>query len=417
MQWVLIGYLFLFIHRPFEVWPALGEIHLERLYMVGALMLACAWPGKRWLPNAQQFAYLAFVLAVLLAWVVSPWSDAGQHAVEDYLKLVVFYVLVVTFVHDEKSLRRLVLAFLAVMALYMLHSLREYVGGRYTYRMGISRMLGVDSTLGDPNSFGASIIFALPFVTPFWRESPSKPLRAFLAGYVLLSVVCVLLTGSRSSLLGLVIWTGVEVLRTKQRWRWAGLAAVAAPLAFLLLPESLQTRFETIVNPEVGPENAQVSGQGRIEGFYKGLDLWADNPLTGCGPGVWRQATRSKLESHNLCGQLLGELGSAGALAFAAILFCCWRNWRRIRRTYRDHPEWRRDFLHHLTGAVGLGIALMLFEGLFGHNLFRHNWLWYGGFLVIADYCVRQRLGAAMAAAPSWDWGSAPRPRFAGVRA
>src|SRR5437763_7468355 len=121
MQWVLIGYLFLFIHRPFEVWPALGEIHLERLYMAGALLLACAWPGKRWLPNAQQFAYLAFVLAVLLAWVASPFSDSGQHVVEDYLKLVVFYALVVTFVHDEKSLRRLVLAFMAVMALYMLH--------------------------------------------------------------------------------------------------------------------------------------------------------------------------------------------------------------------------------------------------------------------------------------------------------
>src|SRR5262245_34369667 len=205
MQWVLFGYLFLFIHRPFEVWPALGDIHVERLYMGGVLMLACVWPGKRWLPNAQHFAYLAFVLAVLLCWVASPWSDAGSQRVEDYLKLVVFYALVVTFIHDERSLRRLVLAFLAVMFLYMLHSLREYIGGRYTYRMGISRMIGVDSTAGDPNSFGASIVFALPCVTVFWRDSPKRWLRAFLIGYVLLSLVCILLTGSRSSLLGFVL--------------------------------------------------------------------------------------------------------------------------------------------------------------------------------------------------------------------
>ena len=57
MQWILIGYLFLFIHRPFEFWPALGDIHLERLYMAGALLAAAVWPGKRWLPNRQHLAY------------------------------------------------------------------------------------------------------------------------------------------------------------------------------------------------------------------------------------------------------------------------------------------------------------------------------------------------------------------------
>src|SRR5207253_6282664 len=110
------------------------------------------WPGKRWLPNRQHLAYLAFIAAVLFAWLLSPWAETGQIAVENYLKLVVFYLLIVTFVHDEASLRRLVVAFLAVMAVYMLHSFREYLGGRYTYRMGIARMIAVDTTLGDPNS-------------------------------------------------------------------------------------------------------------------------------------------------------------------------------------------------------------------------------------------------------------------------
>jgi O-Antigen ligase len=405
MQWVIIGYLFLFIHRPFEVWPALGEIHLERLYMLGALLAAAAWPGKRWLSNAQHFAYLAFILVVLFAWVASPWMDIGQLAVENYLKLVVFYLLIVTFVHDEAALRRLVLAFLAVMAVYMLHSFREYLGGRYTFRMGIARLIGVDTTLGDPNSFGASIVFALPFVVPFWRDRPSLLVRAFLINYVLLSMGCVLLTGSRSSLLGLCIWAAVEIARTQQRWRWAALALFAAPTAFLVLPESLQNRFETIVFPEVGPASAQESSQGRIQGIFMGLEQWAASPLSGCGPGAWKPATHSPIESHNLYGQLVGELGTAGLLAFLAVLACCWRNWRRLRRAYHDRPEWPKDFLFNLSGAVGLGLLLMLFEGNFGHNLYRHNWLWYGGFLVIADYCVRQRVAGAAepAADPNWS--------------
>ena len=88
--------------------------------------------------------------------------------------------------------------------------------------------------------------------------------------------------------------------------------AAAAPLAFVALPESLQTRFETIINPEVGPKNAQESGEGRLLGLTTGFSLWAANPLNGIGPGAWRPATGSKIESHNLYGQLIGELGTLG---------------------------------------------------------------------------------------------------------
>ena len=37
--------------------------------------------------------------------------------------------------------------------------------------------------------------------------------------------------------------------------------------------------------------------------------------------------------------------------------------------------------------AVAMSIFLLLFKGNFGHNLFRHNWLWFGGFLILATLC------------------------------
>jgi O-antigen ligase len=392
MLWLLIGYMFLFIHRPFEIWPVLADIRLERIYILAVVLLVAVSPGKRWLANRQHGAYLAFAAAVLFCWVASPWADAGEVTVENYFKLLVFYVLIMLMVHDERTLKRLLLAFLVVMAVYMLHSLREYRNGRHTYRMGIPRMIGVDKSLGDPNSFGASLVYALPFVTPFWMSNPSRRLRWFLAGYVALSFVCIGLTGSRSSLLGLLLWALLTIFWTRWRWRILLLACMIAPLLWAALPPALQNRFETIIHPEVGPANAIVSGQDRLEGLRIGLNLWASNPVTGCGPGAWKAASRRDLESHNLYGQLLGEMGTVGAVAFGLILLGFWANLRAIRRTYRQHPEWDRDFLFHLTRAIGLAVLLMLFEGNFGHNLFRFNWLWYGGFLIIARWCVQQRV-------------------------
>jgi O-antigen ligase len=407
MVWALIGYMFLFIDRPFEAYPVLGDFRLERCYMLLTLALFVAHPRKRWIPNPLHTAYACLALSVLLAWAASPWSDKGQPVVEDWFKIVVFYVLLVSVVHDEKTLRQVVLAFLVVMAAYMLHSLREYAGGRHVYRMGIARLVGVDTTQGDPNSFGASVVFALPFVVPFWRDRPTKLMKAFLVGYVLMSILCVGLTGSRSSLIGLVAAGLLMCWQSRYRWRWLVGAAVIAPLMFLALPDFLQERFETLVNPEAGPKVAYDSGYSRLEGLIVGFQLWTDNPITGVGPGVWRPATGRMLESHNLYGQIMGELGTLGVAAFAAVLACVWLNGRAVARVYRRHPEWGRDWLRDVVTAVQLGVLLMLLEGNFGHNLFRHNWLWYGGFLIVARYCVRRRTAGA---AP--EPVRAPRPAF-----
>ncbi len=391
MRWVLIGYMFLFIHRPFEVWPILGELHLERIYMIGALLALAAHGGKKWVPNGQHFAFLAFAVAVVACWVASPWFDKGEETVENYFKVLAFYLMVVLVVHDEGGLRHLLLGFLAVMAVYMLHSLREYIGGRHVYRMSIKRLIGVDESMGDPNSFGATIVYALPFVVPFWLSRPSWYMRCFLIGYVTLSVVCIGLTGSRGSLITLIVCAAVIILRSRWRVPLLILAMLAAPALWAALPPSLQNRFETIIHPEVGPKNAIASGEGRLIGLETGLELFAKNPLTGIGPGAWRPATGSPIESHNLYGQVLGEMGGLGGVTFAVIVIGLWINVRAVRKAYRRHPEWERDFVYHVAGAVSLVVFLLLFEGNFGHNLFRYGWLWYGGFLVIARHCVRQR--------------------------
>lgn len=405
MHWLLIGYMFLFIHRPFEVWPWLGDLRIERIYMGVILAFWLVLAPKRFLPNFQHFAYAGLATAVVAAWALSPWSDYGQPGVEDWLKILVFYMLMVTTVFDERGLKRIVVGFMLVMAVYLLHSLREYLGGRHTYRMGIARMIGVDSTMGDPNSFGASIVFSLPFIAALWRaEIAGRFGKLFLLGYFALAVVCILLTGSRSSLLGLLVWSGLMAVRSGRRWwLWALILLTLAPGAYFVLPESLQNRFETIVNPDAGPKSAQESGQGRIEGLYTGLTLWGRSPLSGVGPGAWRPATGSSIESHNLYGQLLGETGLLGLIGFSLVLIGFWMNLRRMSRIRKMVPEWSNDLIFQTASAVSMGVGLLLFMGMFGHNLFRYSWLWYGGFLVIARYCADRRLRQLQQAEAEWD--------------
>lgn len=407
MLYILIGYMFLFIHRPFEVWPWLGEYHVERVYIIVAAAYWLLYPGKTLQPTRLDFGILGFCAAVLFAFMLSPWGDKGQQVVEDFFKIVVFYGLVTTALSRPEQLRKITLAFLLIMSLYMLHSLWEYRNGRHVFRMGIPRLIGVDTTLGDPNSFGASIVYALPFARLFWQTNTRGWLRWFLIGYVGLSAVCIGLTGSRSSLLGLIVWTGIVILQTHHRVRYLVLAGALAMAGFVALPGDLQTRFETMIDPSVGPESARVSGQGRLDGWVKGFELLERFPLSGCGPGVWRPATGSTIESHSLYGQLMGELGLVGITAFGILLILFIMQLAAVRRRARaiENPDGR--FIFHLTGALGTGVFLLLLEGLFGHNLLRFNWLWYAAFLVIAGKALRavpQFSSQVIVPRPRWQW-------------
>ena len=200
MIWLLGGYMWLFIHRPFEVWPALGTLQIERLYMLLMILVWLVTPGKDWVPNRIYATLACFAVVLTAAWVTSPYLDLPEcsNVVENYFKVAIFCVLVVTTVRDERGLRRLLLLYLLAVGLYISHSLWEYRNGRIQWRMGISRMIGVDTTFGDPNAFASTLLYVLPLTLPFWAERPGKGVRLLLIGFTGMACGCILLTGSRA---------------------------------------------------------------------------------------------------------------------------------------------------------------------------------------------------------------------------
>src|SRR5262249_408973 len=149
-------------------------------------------------------------------------------------------------------------------------------------------------------------------------------------------MLCIALTGSRGGFLGLLLCGLIHGVIARRWWKHAATGLILVPLLWLILPTYLRHRFETIIWPEVGPQNAQLSAEGRFQRFFIVLDLWRDNPVTGCGPGLWKVASGEELESHNLYGQVLGEMGTLGAITFGATLVAAWANMRKINAMYRS---------------------------------------------------------------------------------
>jgi O-antigen ligase len=382
----------MFIHRPFEVWPALGELHIERAYMLVTLVFWALFAAKGWVSNRLNPAFLAFIMAMIVAWLASPYPEEGREAVENYIKTAVFYVLVLSTVRDERQLRWLILMFLVAMGLYMAHSLREFFNGRYEYRMGIVRMMGVDSTYSNPNSFAASILCALPLTFPFWAQARSLRQRFLLASYTALTVLCIVLTGSRGNLVGLLCLAAVAMISSQRRVRMLVLLAVVLPAGWFALPVSLQHRFLTLIDPSYGPKNAQESAEFRSQALTQGVKLWGRSPVTGFGPFSFGKAAGHGYQAHNLYAQAISEVGSLGTLAFAAIVWGFAANAAEMRRLCRWIGPGEDDFPCRVSRAISISVILLLVLGFSGHNLYRYNWMWFGAFQAVALHCQRERV-------------------------
>jgi O-antigen ligase len=403
MIWLLGGYMWLFIHRPFEVWPALGTLQIERIYMIGTLLAWLCSP-KGWVANRIHGVTAFFSIVLLLTWVFSPYMDqllcAGT--VEDYFKVLVFYVLVLTTVRDERSLKLLITLYLGAVGVYMAHSFWEFLGGRYEYRMGIRRMNGVDTSFGDPNAFASSLLYTVPLALALWTTRPGKALRLLLGGHLLGACLCITLTGSRTGLIGLCFCGFLLLLLSVRRKALVlilcGISGVAAlGLAAVALPAELQNRYLTILDSSYGPKNAAESANSRFQFFLDGCRAWQSSPVIGHGPRSFDFITGNKLGSHNLYGQVLCEMGTLGALALAAFVVCFVLNWLDVHRYYQGRPEQPHDFVYYLSRNLAVLLVLMLLTGWSGHTLYRYNWRWFAAFQAIAVHCIRKRQQAEAA--------------------
>ncbi len=391
--WLLVGYMWLFVHRPFEIWPVLATFRIERVYMIVTilcwLMSAPRFPP----PNRLHLRFVLFVLVMVASWMMSPFAGAGDATVENYLKYAVFYVLLVTSVRTERDLRTLVAGYVAVMTLLMAHSLREYYCGRTHYAQGIVRLWPVGESY-DFNDLAGLIVCSLPFVWVLWRQWKSRSKRLLMLGYFGLAGYCIMLTGSRMGACGLVAASMLACLGSPKRWRLLAIYPVVAATVWMILPQDRKDRYLTLVDPSAGRSDAVASaGRWRYGGLEAALPMFDERPLLGFGPMGFRAIKR--IMPHNLYGQLLAELGIAGAVAFGLILWGVAQNtleaWRIVR--YIGKPD---DPLAWNAVMAMSATFLLLVIMAWGFNfLFWHVWLWFGGFQAVALYCLKQQAEAA----------------------
>lgn len=401
--WMSGLYVALFIIRPWEqLVPALGTIYFERIYAICMIAVVCFSSKKQFRFKFQGLVICMFVFALSVSALLALNMAMAISELYEYFTLVVFYFVLTSVIRSAYDMFFIVICYEFSMFIYLFKSQWEFfINGQHRYDMGVVRLTGIENSFGGPNSLAMSIVVSLPIALFLWRYRDqicdawpplySKAFSWILRVYFLLSISSIILTNSRSGMLSFVVFVMLSVLHSGNTLRflkYSVLGVLVLGIVWAFMPQENRTRFETIWNPEAGPENAQESAVGRIEGFHAGVVMFERFPVAGVGIGnflAYRVAKVDQvpLNAHNLLGQVLGETGLVGVSAFVLLLLTILGNCRAARLVLKGIRGGEGSIFAGLSAAIRNAVILLLFEGFFGHNLLRFNWLWLAAFAMI----------------------------------
>jgi O-antigen ligase len=311
---------------------------------------------------------LTMILGVLVFYnaLTMIWAPSGAYGLARSLKLLRglgFFLLVASalIVDWERNYRWMMIAlWLTGAALVTTYAVTFMQGGGLATLTGLQQLEVIDSNnleFTTLRSFSGGYLIS---TAPPWlilcvflvtggmpQLRLSRPLQSILVSGLVLMVIAIALSGYRGPLLGLVGGLAVVMAlsataRSQQARRWAGaiialLVIVSLAIWFSGIGHIVLTRFAALQGLDV-----DTATQTRLLLWEQMLRLWAQQPLTGVGTGVFLALTRASV--HNMFLQVLGELGLIGftllCIAIAVTVRYLWQVSRHALAQKDTHNFW-----------------------------------------------------------------------------
>ncbi len=381
---IVLVFLLPFAALPFDIGfsPTFLDLALVGVFFVWLSRIA-AHRQEPFVAPAPALGVLTFALLAVVAFIAglshaAITANVLRHLAEIILG-VLFFFLVVNAVRGERELRWMVFAILAACTLAALIGIALYVMPqslairllsalrvvRYPSGAGVLRYIEDDpalplraiSTSIDPNVLGGALIFGTTIaVAQLLAHRPIVP-RIWLALATGAMGLCLILTFSRGSFVGLIAALGAMGLVRHRKLLWIGLLALAL---MLLLPPA-QAYVQHFIE---GLHGQDLATQMRFGEYKDAFILIGRHPWLGVGfAGTPEIDTYIGVSSVYLL--IAEEMGLPGLAVFLLTLLAVMG---AFFGTLRTVP--RASSLEPLLAGPGFAILGAMVGGIADHYLF-----------------------------------------------
>jgi hypothetical protein len=347
----------------------------------------------------SRWIWILFLyIFVSLPFVTWPGSVLKAN-LEVFVRAIVFYFFTVSIIDTEFRLKAFLFVFVGTQVFRVLEPLYLHVTTGYwgssTFMAGefMSRLAGAPADIINSNGLASVILTALPFVH-FWALDKKSVARigvyVFLAGAMGWAL---LLTASRSGMIGLLVALVAIGLMHRHSWRVIAAVGLGAVLFFSSLGGLQRDRYESIYRSDVAGAS---TAKGRIEGIFTDIRVGLSRPIFGHGLGTSAEALFNEAggthKSHNMYTETLIELGVIGLFILLRYLMAISAPVVRIARAVRSGDLANQSgVLTWVPKALLVWITTNLVFSLAAYGLSNYDWYLVGGLAVCVARLMQER--------------------------
>jgi O-antigen ligase len=374
--WALLTFTFLYYARPEDFIPGLNYIPLAKISAGLALLgLFAAWrPGRTKFPREIKLL-LALFFYLSLTVPFAFWRGGAFVTVAfTFGKGVIVAILTAMLVNRTSQLRKLIFTQTTAVSFMTIASILAH------HTDNVGRLTGVSNgILENPNDLAINVAINLSFCLAFLLRA--RDLRKSLWAFPLLAMVyAVLITYSRSGFLALIVGVLFCLWEFGVKGRRLYLILLAGVLAVgtaVFAPSHYYARLQSIFLGPVEGANDNGSAEARRELLQTSLQLMAQHPLFGVGPGNFPVVTGSWKVAHNTYTQMGAEGGIPSLILFLLVIGTAFRSVLLARRSSLYKHD--RDF-RILVGALFSAFGAYFVGAFFSdtaYNLFPYFLIGY----------------------------------------
>lgn len=386
-----------FLHLTTRV-PFLGSIRFDLLLLTAVFVTSVSLGKLNILAHGRERSGkvlgILFFYCILSAPFVE-WPGSVLNNIPNFIKAVVFYFFTVSLIDSERRLKIFIFVFLAVQCFRIfeplyLHLTTGYWGSFAS--MGdsefMNRLSGAPFDIINPNGLAFVIITVLPFL--HYVSSLSIKYRIVYLLTLPMLIYALILTGSRSGIIGLLAFLAGFIIKSKKKLLLIGIVSVCILVVFAKLSPEEKDRYFSLVDPSA---KNRLTVEDRVTGLIKEFGVALQRPFFGHGLGTSSETNWNLLSSgylsHNLYVEIAQELGFIGLIIFFFYIGSIIQNLMSATRDLKKVTA-SKSFLGSVLSATQIWLLVNIICSFASYGLSGYMWYLFGGLSVTVRRLIQK---------------------------
>ena len=293
--------------------------------------------------------------------------DKTSDLAHDFITRLAFLIFFLAFVRTRRGIRAVFLAYMLALYCAVPSALVNWLQGNL--KLGFRAMAGVTAG-GNANKLAMICLMEMGCWWYWALSRPGRGRRIVALGAIGAALLVFLATGSRSGLLGAVVFvllvqTGPRAFRVPTAYVAAGCVASVLLIA-TVIPQGDWSRMTHIMPTKAEDRGAASSNKMREAAILSGWQMIKDHPWLGVGLGNFREVSRQVYNDtffrppHNSYLWAASEGGVFSLSLYLLLFWITWRDLRRVTRLASRDPE-----VGYIAAAMRVVYVLFCFFALF----------------------------------------------------